>query len=342
AVISSFSSWGPTDDGRIKPDIVGAGVSVLSTNSSTDDAYGTSSGTSMSAPNVSGSLFLLQEHYAKTNGNRFMRSASLKGLAIHTANECGTNAGPDYIFGWGLLNTLKAAEVISSKNTGNHLLREEVLNNGASHNYQVVASGRGKLVVTISWTDVKGEVAFTNYLNNRTPRLVNDLDVRVSLNGETFFPWKLDPANPAAAALKGDNILDNVEKIEIDNPIPGATYTITVSHKNTLARGLQAYSLLASGVGGTAFCNSTPTSTAGTRIDSVVIGTVRFNNPNNGCTNYAVFGSGNVLIRPGETLNLKVGVSACDATQADRIIKTFIDFNGNNIFDANELVGTSS
>lgn len=52
-VMSSFSSWGPTDDGRIKPDLVAAGVNIFSTYSSTtNDAYGPLSGTSMSTPNA--------------------------------------------------------------------------------------------------------------------------------------------------------------------------------------------------------------------------------------------------------------------------------------------------
>lgn len=59
--MSSFSSWGPTDDGRIKPDIVADGVSVFSTTATHDSSYGYKSGTSMATPNAAGSLLLLQE-----------------------------------------------------------------------------------------------------------------------------------------------------------------------------------------------------------------------------------------------------------------------------------------
>lgn len=95
--MSSFSSWGPTDDGRIKPDVVGKGVDVYST--IPNNYYTSMNGTSMSTPNVSGTLVLLQQLYQQTHNGTRMRSSTLKGLVIHTADECGTTAGPDYMFG---------------------------------------------------------------------------------------------------------------------------------------------------------------------------------------------------------------------------------------------------
>ena len=84
--ISSSSSEGPTDDLRIKPDITGNGTGLYSTYDGTDDAYNTISGTSMSSPNITGSLLLLQQYYNETYGN-FMRASTLKGLALHTADD---------------------------------------------------------------------------------------------------------------------------------------------------------------------------------------------------------------------------------------------------------------
>ncbi len=100
-LMSSFSSWGPTDDGRIKPDVVADGVGLTSSIASSNNAYATYSGTSMATPNVTGSLLLLQEYYVQLHPGIFMRSATLKGLTIHTADEAGPNPGPDYQFGWG-------------------------------------------------------------------------------------------------------------------------------------------------------------------------------------------------------------------------------------------------
>jgi len=93
-------------------------VGLYSTNSSSDDAYRNASGTSMSTLSVAGSVALLQQHYKALNGEgNFMKAATVKVLIIHTADEAGTSPGPDYEFGWGLMNTKKAALKISENDT---------------------------------------------------------------------------------------------------------------------------------------------------------------------------------------------------------------------------------
>ncbi|MCU0437976.1 MAG: S8 family serine peptidase [Raineya sp.] len=245
--MSSFSSWGPTDDGRIKPDISGMGVSVYSTTSTSNTAYSTLSGTSMASPNVTGTLTLIQQHYKNLNSGSFMRSATLRGLAIHTADEAGSAAGPDYRFGWGLLNAEKAANAITNRGTSS-IIDERSLSNATTYSTNVVANGSAPLEVTIAWNDPKGTPLADGTANSTSVRLVNDLDIRVTYNGTTTLPWRLDPAAPANAATKGDNFRDNVEKIIVETPVAGATYTITVSHKGTLASA-QAYSLIVTGIG---------------------------------------------------------------------------------------------
>ena len=85
---NTSSSEGPTDDLRIKPDIMGNGTGLFSTFETSNTSYGTLTGTSMSAPNVTGSLLLLQQYYNEITGS-FMRAATLKGLALHTADDVG-------------------------------------------------------------------------------------------------------------------------------------------------------------------------------------------------------------------------------------------------------------
>src|SRR5690606_22947565 len=85
-------------------------------------------------------------------------------------------------------------------------------------------------------------------LNDRTPKLINDLDIRITDGVTTYYPWKLDPENPAAAATQGDNIVDNVEQVYLQNPVAGQKYTITVSHKGTLVNNSQNYALVITGI----------------------------------------------------------------------------------------------
>jgi hypothetical protein len=243
--MSNFSSWGPTDDGRIKPDICGKGVNVRSSTSNSDNSYSSYNGTSMSSPNVAGTLLLLQQHHKNVKGV-FMRAATLRGLAIHTADEAGTDPGPDYRFGWGLLNAEKAANVITYEGTQSYI-QENILQQGKSYSFDIQPlSVSQPIVATICWTDPAGQIVLGSTIDLATPNLVNDLDIRITKNSNTYLPWKLNPAEVDAAATKGDNIVDNVEKIEISNP--SGNYTVTVSHKGILRNALQHYSLIISGI----------------------------------------------------------------------------------------------
>lgn len=339
-VMSSFSSWGYTDDGRIKPDVVANGVGLLSSVATSDNAYSTFSGTSMASPNAAGSLLLLQEYHAQLHGGTFMRAATLKGLVIHTADEAGSFPGPDYQFGWGLINMKKAADVLTANNTTS-IIQENVLNDGGTFSLPVVASGSGKIVATLSWTDPKGTVDAPT-VNNPAAKLVNDLDIVIRKGATVYQPWILNPTIPSAQATTGDNVRDNVEKVELEDVIPGETYTIEIKHKNTLARGSQAYSLIASGVGGQAYCTSNPTSTAGARIDSVSIANITNKNVA-GCTSYSDFKNLVANLQPSQTLPLYISLNSCDASSTDKIVKVYIDANNDGDFtDAGENLATSS
>ena len=344
AVMTSFSSWGPTDDGRIKPDIVAHGQSVYSTIGTNDSSYGYSSGTSMASPGAAGSLFLLQELSQQIVPNKFMRAATIKGLAIHTANETGLFPGPDYKFGWGLLNIGEAATVLSNALTSNNstssvdLVYENVLQNQKSYSINVIASGSKPLKATIAWTDVKGEVETT--LNDTTRRLINDLDLKITRDSATYYPWKLNPRIPENQASRDINSIDNVEKVEIDTTLVGSSYTITVNHKNNLVQGQQAYSLIISGAGGAAYCASSASTAAGTRLDSVTIGTTLFVNT----STKQYIDNSNVVINgePNGNLPITLKLGSADATDNTRFVKVFIDYNNNGIFEDAETVLAST
>jgi subtilisin-like proprotein convertase family protein len=252
--ISGFSSQGPTDDYRVKPDITGNGENLTSTSNQSNTATGVSSGTSMASPNVAGTLVLIQQHY-KNLTNSFMRSATLKGLVCHTADD-GGNVGPDPVFGWGILNAKKAVETITN-NGLTSWVSEENLNNNQVFTMNVNASGTTPLMASITWTDVPGEANVGNLpANDPIPALVNDLDIRITRNTTTYFPWKLDFDPTANATRVDDNSVDNVEQVKIDAPTAGQ-YTITVSHKGTLVTGSQKYSLVITGLSSPFAINST-------------------------------------------------------------------------------------
>ena len=340
--IADFSSLGPTNDGRIKPDLVADGVNVTSTWNSSNTSYQTESGTSMATPNTTGSLYLLQEYYNRLHPSSFMRSATLKALAIHTVDEAGPGPGPDYTYGWGLLDVLKAANVItSSYQQKTDTIIENSLNNGVTYTYSFVASGKEPVSATLAWTDPPGNVVpIAQSLNNTTPMLINDLDMRISSGANTYLPWVLDPTNPANAATRGDNSRDNVEKINVDSLIPGQTYTVSITNKGTLARGSQAFSLLVSGGGGQSYCSSAPTSSAGTRIDSVNISNIQFSNTA-GCTTYTNNTNQIIQAQSKQVLPIRIKLSSCDNSTASKIVKVFIDYNNNGVFETNELASTS-
>jgi hypothetical protein len=344
-VMTNFSSWGPTDDGRIKPDIVADGLDVFSTLIVNDSSYGNKSGTSMASPGAAGALLLLQE-LSQQLTKKNIKSATVKALAIQTANEAGNFSGPDYKFGWGLLNMSGAASTLSNALSSNNssastdLVFENDLLNNETKTYNIIASGNKPVKATLVWTDVIG--TSSTLLDDPTPKLVNDLDLVITKGDKTYYPWSLNPLIPSASATRSNNILDNVEKVELelDSTSLGETYNITVSHKSILARGHQAYSLVVSGSGGSAYCNSTATSNAGTKIDSVSFNNIQLaNTTSNQYTDnskYVITGE------PAGLLNIFVKVGSVDATNINRFVKVFIDYNNNGNFEAAETVGTSN
>jgi len=260
-VLASFSSCGPTDDGRIKPDVVAGGVGDITPGAGYDSHYlqWWPGGTSFAAPGVAGSIGLLSQFYKQLHPNGSEPLAStLKALVIHTADSATTNAGPNYRFGWGVMNTRTAATVISQDATNGlkNQIKEVLLTNNSTIQFPVVASdGTNPLKVTICWTDPAGTPNNHTNLDNPTPKLVNDLDLRVvSPTGSTNLPWALNPdltnqvsAARSSAATTGDDNRNNVEQVYVAQPT-NATYLVRVTHKGNLqSNATQWVSILISG-----------------------------------------------------------------------------------------------
>ncbi|MFI0427437.1 MAG: S8 family serine peptidase, partial [Flavobacterium sp.] len=279
--IHSSSSQGPSDDRRIKPDITGDGAGTGSGIYSTGNGSGTGGtatqyttmlGTSMAAPNVTGTLTLIQQHYNNVNG-KFMRAATLKGLATHTATDRG-RPGPDAQYGWGYLDAKSCAEAITN-NGLTSWISEETLSQGQTFTMQVVATGgTTPLLGSITWTDVPDASKINSgTLNESIPDITNDLDIRITQGASTFYPWALQSSATANAIRTGDNNVDNVERINIDAPTAGAIYTINITHKGTLSNGPQRFALVVTGI----TSNFTFKSTADTKTVCSNVGNVVYN-----------------------------------------------------------------
>jgi hypothetical protein len=253
-VLSQTSSRGPTDDGRIKPDLVAPSTVSVTPSAASDNTYASAGGTSVSAAVVAGASALLLEQY-RSLYSRDPLSSTLRALLIHTADETGIGDGPDYAYGWGILNAGRAVRTLQAAGDapGAVLHAEQELTSAGSRTYTLNHDGLAGLRFTLAWTDPAGTPLADAPeepglpLNNRTSMLVNDLDLRVTAPGGTIWqPWRLDPLHPTTPATRGDNAVDNVEQIAIDEAnAPAGTWTITVTHKGTLSGGAQTFSLFA-------------------------------------------------------------------------------------------------
>ena len=280
--MSSYSNWGPTDDGRVKPDIVARGTGINSsvfanptTNIPSDNSYSgssvQSSGTSYSSPAAAAGALLLQQYYNSLHGN-YMKAATLKAIMLGTAEDLEP-IGPDHKFGWGLLDVEKAARAIKYKSVaGNPTAQtatdgtskgayiEEITYNIPNNNStelirNVYASGCEPLIASIAWTDDGGpEQVSQDGEDPTTSRLVHNFDfvVRNTTTGVDVRAWK-----PSVMANRTDNATletgwfdgngNNYKQIKINSPVAGQQYAILVRKSTTSPATAKPFSLIVTG-----------------------------------------------------------------------------------------------
>jgi len=235
--ITKFSSTGPVKNGRIKPDIVAKGLYVYSLDWRSDDGYADMSGTSMATPAVTGAVTLLEERYMQVTHER-MREDFVKALLANTAEDLGRK-GPDYEYGFGLLNSLEAVKTIDTMDSNASLVQLQQISAEQKESYDLHIDTLTTFKATLCWIDpVSGFVP--------EPELISDLDLTImDKDYNVIYAYSLDPQNPETLAKQDRfNRVDNVEQIMAT--LPAGDYKVIVSvHKmNENVQPVQKYALV--------------------------------------------------------------------------------------------------
>ncbi|MCD6338990.1 MAG: DUF11 domain-containing protein [Verrucomicrobia bacterium] len=240
--LAFFSSWGPTDDGRLKPELCAPGDEVGGdggvTSTQPEASYGTLVGTSMAAPAVSGAAAILIEDYRRLYNGTDPLPATIRALLIHTAADLdegeGLSRGPDYASGYGRLQIQAAVDQLESGG----VLIGRVAQDGAQNYALQVPEGASEVKVTLVWDDPPGA-------ENAALALVNDLDLALlGPDGTRYYPWTLDPEDPGQPARRDrEDHLNPLEQIVVESPEAGS-WTIRVVGTGVAEGDFQKFALV--------------------------------------------------------------------------------------------------
>lgn len=180
------------------------------------DMYDDASGTSMAAPAVTGGAALLYQRYRQLHNQQNPRNGLIKALLCNGASDKGL-AGPDFSYGFGLMNLFRSVTMIDKGHYWNGTLAHQ-----ATSEFQFTVPPGTALVKTILyWNDLPASP-----LAGRS--LVNNLDLEASRpNGTKLLPLIPNASTPTIPAVAGVDSVNNVEQIVIENPDAG-TYTLRV------------------------------------------------------------------------------------------------------------------
>lgn len=234
--MTDFSSWGPTDDGRIRPDVVAPGSSHDGGIKSCfyGSSYMKMSGTSMASPVVTGCVALAYEMWQRTMGAIPISASLMKALIIHGADDLDA-PGPDYTYGYGRVYIPRTLDLISSRS-----FLEITLEQDSTYARRFKATGTEPFKVTLVWIDPAGPI-----LSGKD--LVNDLDLVVmSPDGSANFPFVLDPQNPQLFATRGVDSTNPVEQVLIEKPEANGIYEVKI-RGTYVPQGPQSAALVFSG-----------------------------------------------------------------------------------------------
>ena len=244
-----WSSRGPTDDGRIKPDIVAPGDYVRSCKSQeADNAQGSwsntwyleYSGTSMATPAAAGASALVREYLMEITNRPAPQGSLIKGLLILGAQDMGARDIPNDDEGWGRLNLVNS--LIPSSDVGIFVDDRSRLSSGQTSDYTFDVTRAGEpLKVVLTWSDYPGSTSSSTQLRN-------DLDLEViSPNGQVSYKGNVFVNGRSVTGGTKDSV-NNVEVVLLDNAATG-TWTVRVRDaQHGGGRTWQPYSLAVRGV----------------------------------------------------------------------------------------------
>ncbi|MFI5219854.1 MAG: S8 family serine peptidase [Bacteroidia bacterium] len=218
-VLDPSSSRGPASDGRIKPEISSNGRDQMSTDEG--NTYQVGGGTSAACPGIAGICTQLIQAYKELNTATDAPTALIKACLLNGAEDIG-NPGPDYTYGYGRVNALRAVQTLEDNRYFNATVAQGATN---THTITVPANVL-EMRVMVYWHDQGGNPASAT-------ALINDLDMVVTDPSSTIWePWILDPtpvvANLTAPATRNTDHLNNIEQVTIANPAAGS-YTVSVN-----------------------------------------------------------------------------------------------------------------
>jgi len=232
--VASFSSPGPIDGGRLKPDIVMDGSNVLSTVAGNDnDSYERMYGTSMATPAATGTITLLSQRYIQVNGGN-VRLDTMKAILFNTAKDI-ENPGPDYKSGFGHLDALEAVKVIDSmQSTNDSLVKLDKINQGDKQRFFINSERYQDFKVTLAWVDD----TYQDCNGCANDILINDIDMVLidESTGERVYPYTLNENSPTSnAVLTKENHVDPQEQISFS--LRPGNYTLELSGRKISAGG---------------------------------------------------------------------------------------------------------
>jgi len=229
-VRNTSSSRGPAHDGRLKPEVSAVGTNVMSTTNPNN--YVSKTGTSMSCPAVAGIFGQLYQAYKNLNSNNNPPSALMKAIVMNTADDLG-NPGPDFSFGYGRVNALKAVKIIEQ----GAYLTATVINASSNTHTISIPTGVRRVKVMTYWHDYQAQVgAAIALVNNLNTTLTNPSSV--SFN-PLILNYSPNTTSLNANAVPGIDIRNNHEQITINNPAAG-NYVLNVTGAS-VPMGPQAY-----------------------------------------------------------------------------------------------------